>query len=93
MTGRDAPTTTQIRSRIKWMGVKDFQYTNDGRSIVIQAYTPAGVQWKATGCHTLVVSAFTNPKEARRAFMQDISLGVQLCDNKDCEFCNPVEAS
>lgn len=59
--------------------------------LVADAFTPVGVIWAATGCHTLVIANNTNRPEGWRQFLDDLRQGTRPCDQPDCDTCESAD--
>lgn len=58
--------------------------------IDISMYTPKGVRFKATECHTSVI-AFSylegTKADGWRYSWEDLAFGIEECDTPDCGYC------
>jgi hypothetical protein len=58
--------------------------------IDISVYTPKGIRFKATNCHS-AVTAFSylegNKEDGWRHVWDDLSFGLEECDEPNCGFC------
>ncbi len=55
---------------------------------------PPGMVWKATGTHELIASEWVGdgalrvtPAQAKRGMEAQASMGVEPCEDPDCEWC------
>lgn len=62
-----------------------------GRAPDLDAWTPAGVVWRSTGCHSLVYAGYPGQPigDARREMFDEMSDGVEPCSNPECDTCHP----
>jgi hypothetical protein len=63
----------------------------DERYGSVEAYTPAGMMWQATSCHTLIVEGDPGEPFDWNSVLDEIRQGVTPCTIDDCEYCNPPE--
>jgi len=56
----------------------------------LDAWSPRGTVWGASGNHSLVVAG-TDRAEMWRALVQDLRHGVEPCETVDCEGCEDGE--
>jgi hypothetical protein len=62
----------------------------DRDNIDISVYTPKGIRFKATDCHTAVTafSRFEGTKaDGWRHVWEDLSFGIEECDEPNCGYC------
>lgn len=91
-------TKAQVERLAKTLGVSVDDETDDSY-ISIFLYTPKGLRFKATECHTAATS-FTRaqPGEPSNEWqgkkpegwglaMEDLEFGVEECDNPNCGYC------
>lgn len=64
----------------------DLSWHRKGQYDLVEAYTPAGKVWVATGCHTIVMSG--KPMEWDE-MLAAVAMGVEPCGDSDCEYCRP----
>ena len=67
----------------------EFEEYGHNRQLIAGAYTPTGIVWAATQCHTLAVQFLTNRSEGWASLLDDLLAGVEACDDPDCETCHP----
>lgn len=57
--------------------------------------TPAGKQWSGNGCHVLYgrfyVGDAADEADCARDLLQQLSYGVEPCEDPECEHCHPEE--
>jgi hypothetical protein len=51
---------------------------------------PTGIQFLATGCHTIAINFHTDRPAGWRALLADLRAGVQPCDDAACQMCEPA---
>jgi len=54
----------------------------------LDVWLPAGLAWRTTGCHSLVVREETRPA-VWRELLAELREGVEPCDNTECDTCHP----
>lgn len=58
-------------------------------NVDVQAWTPPGTSWQATGCHVIHE---TGERDGMAAIWEDViqgmRQGVGTCDGVDCDTCN-----
>lgn len=64
----------------------DLLEMNGGAPFLVNVWTPAGVAWLTTGCHSLTV-ADTDRARGWRTLRDELRQGTQPCDIDDCENC------
>jgi hypothetical protein len=57
--------------------------------IDLDAWAPNGKRFKASGCHSIVVESYAKPTygEARAEMAAQLRVGLEDCDDPDCEVC------
>jgi hypothetical protein len=80
-------TAKQVNDLAAKLGVEDIYVGPTGRGYQVEAYTPNGLVWKDTGCHTLVEYWTTNPAGCRAEALRRMAKGVEKCDQDDCGYC------
>jgi hypothetical protein len=62
---------------------------NSGRGeLILSFYTPEGVIWKASDCHTIGVAYYSEPAVGVADLAADMDKGTRPCDITDCDVCN-----
>jgi hypothetical protein len=77
----------KVRARLAALGCSDYRLGMCGSTYELDAWAPKGFVWRATDCHTLVVSFYTDWAGARVAMMSDLQDGMKPCTTEDCEGC------
>jgi hypothetical protein len=54
----------------------------------MDAWSPAGVVWVATGCHSLTCYSVNDTDYGWRSLRDDLRYGVAPCTNAECETCH-----
>lgn len=61
--------------------------SSGGKALDVTLWAPVGLAFVASGCHALVISYFTDAPAGWRALWEDVSKGLEPCDQSDCETC------
>lgn len=72
---------------IEAAGADFVDYGGGPYALHVNAWTPPGKAWMATGGHSLSVHYATNRPAGWVALLADLRCGVQGCDLPDCESC------
>jgi hypothetical protein len=79
-------SVAQLKAKFAALGVTDYSIGPCGNSYEIEAFAPRGWHFYATGCHTLVISYYSDFPEARHVAMEDLNKGMVPCP--DCATFN-----
>lgn len=91
-------TKAQVEALAKKLGVEVDDETDD-RYVMMFLYTPKGLRFKSTNCHTAATSfSRAQPGEPSDQWsgkkpegwgycMADLEFGVEECDNPNCGYC------
>jgi hypothetical protein len=91
-------TKVQVEALAKKLNVTVDDETDD-RYVQIFLYTPKGMRFKSTNCHTAATSfTYAQPGEPADQWagkkphgwgccMDDLEFGVEECDNPNCGYC------
>lgn len=60
----------------------------DGPGLHASVWAPAGVNWKATGGHSVSVHYFTDRPAGWADLAADLRLGTEPCTDPECDTCN-----
>jgi hypothetical protein len=83
-TKRETPRQRCLRLIEEYGG--DFQeWDSDG--LEGDVWSPKGVVWAATDCHTIAVSFYTDRPAGWKALLEDLEQGVVPCEQPDCDTC------
>lgn len=79
-------TRRRVEEEARRLGV-----TLDIRDGDVDAWSPKGWVFAATGCHSLVASRWDDEKQADlyRSVLADLRLGLSPCEDPECEGCGP----
>lgn len=62
-------------------------YSSKATEFRASLYSPAGVVFRATGCHLLTVNYSTDRPAGWRSLAEDLAAGFEACEDPDCETC------
>jgi hypothetical protein len=69
----------------------DLSIREDTRwKVDVNVWSPVGVVWRATGCHSLSTYSVNDRLYAWASLLADLELGDDVCDTDDCETCQGV---
>lgn len=86
-------TRRTLKQKLAKLGITDVQIGRAYGGLDVEVWAPAGNIFSANQCHCIVVNdnGDSTEQEVLADVLEQVTFGMEVCGDGECEYCYPVE--